>query len=117
MDLNTLSKNIELLTVNNVNGWGRDISYTYRKNNINLPSVRAFYQEGDLNKTDTKYDVDQDSAIFYSVDLTDRPQRGDTIEIDGIVWYVESLLASNPYDISCVAKLQHTSGRSSRRNA
>lgn len=115
MNLNDLSKNVELQIVNNEHGWGRSIKYTYRETNQVIDSVNAFYQEGHLDKLDSKYDVDKDEAIFFSVDLPNRPKRGDKIEIDNIVWYVENLLGSDPYDIVCVANINHATGRTTRR--
>lgn len=115
MNLNDLSKNVELQNVNNEHGWGRSIKYTYRRTNQVIDSVKAFYQEGHLGKPDDKFDVDRDEATFFSVDLLSRPERGDKIEIDGIVWYVERLIGSNPYDIVCIANANHATGRQTRR--
>lgn len=115
MNLNTLAKNIELQLVNNEHGWGREIVYTYRETNTTLDPIKAFYQEGHLGKIDDKYNVEQDGAIFFSVDLPTRPQKGDKITIDGITWFVNHLLGSNPYDIVCTANANHASGRSTRK--
>ncbi len=116
MNLNTLAKATELQIVNNEHGWGREISYTYRRDNTTIPVVKALYQEGHLGKKSEEgaYDVDKDEATFFSVDLPKRPERGDKIVIDGMTWYVEMLLGSEPYDIHCVSNLNHTTGRSGR---
>jgi hypothetical protein len=117
MNLNTLAKDIELHIVNHEHGWGVQIKYTYRRTNQVVSEVSAMYQEGHLMKTHDKNNTDRDEAIFFSVDLPNRPERGDKIEVDGITWLVERLLGSDPYDIVCVANERHATGRKTRNES
>jgi hypothetical protein len=115
MDLNTLSKNIELNIVGYEHGWGVEITYTYRRTGQELTPLRAFHIEGHLGKNHDKHDTDRDESTFLSVDLPTRPEKGDKITYAGETWYVERLLSSNPYDIVCVSNERHATGRSTRR--
>ena len=92
MDLNTLSKSIELQIVNHPHGWGVSIEYTYRKTNQTITPLKAMYLEGHLGKTNEEHDVDKDEATFLSVELPTRPERGDKIVVNGVTWYVLRLL-------------------------
>jgi len=115
MSLNTLARSMELQIVNNTNGWGQDILYTYRKTNTTTTPIKAFCQEGDYMKSNEDNDIIEDTMSFLSVELSIKPIRGDKISFGGSTWYVERMTGLNPYDIMCVANQQHASGRTGRR--
>ena len=114
MNLNQLSRDIENKIVNNEHGWGQYIEYTYRRDNRTLPPMKAMFLEGGLDSENTDYDTLEDMAIFYSVELPRRPERGDKIVIDGDTWFVDRVISSKPYDIACKRNLNHKTGHSNR---
>jgi len=115
MNLNDHARTVELSLVNDVHGWGQEITYTYRRTNITVSPVKAFCQEGDLMQVNEKKDTVEDGMTFLSVELSSKPERGDKVLFNNVTWYVERLLGTNPYDIVCTSNMNHMSGRSGRK--
>lgn len=113
MNLNDLSKTIELAHVNNEFGFGQTITYTHRRTNTTTPPLKAFCQDGTSLKLSD--DIVGDIMSFLSVELVTRPERGDSLSFNGDVWIVETFVGTNPYDIVCYSNSRHQNSRSQRK--
>ena len=115
MNLQDLTKQIELAQVNNEFGWGEFISYTHRASSYTI-QVKAMVLGGfylEKESPETLYD----GTSFMSVELSTRPLKGDIIQWDNLTWYVESFSqgARGVYDLYCTADKHHQKKRSGRR--
>lgn len=113
--LTEVSDNIEKLRVEDENGWGQTITFTYHKTNQVVSGIRAFCMVRRQDGLNEKAQVYEDGMAFLSVFLDIKPSRGDKIEFDGETWIVENLEGVKPYDIFCRSGARHSGARSGRR--
>ena len=112
MTLNDHSDNVETKIVNNLNGWGQEIIYTKRSDNsVYTPKAMCQNEIGKMGENDTV----QDKAVFYSVVLSFKPLKGDTISWDNVLWEVERSSGDGVYDIWAINS-KKTSSRSGRQH-
>lgn len=113
MDLNSLSKSIELNQVNNEHGFGEEIEYN-TLHTISPPAIiKSFVGIVSQNEL-LKNNVIADTLQFSSLDLIVPPKQGDKITYNGNIWYVMSWSENRPYDIKTTRNKTHVGSRTTR---
>lgn len=112
MTLHQLSNAIEKHHVDNENGWGVEVPYTYRESNLTI-NVRTFPEVSgeDKDRKETGRDKKSEKMSFLTLFLDTAPKIGDYITFDGKTWYIKEKKGFNPYDVVAEADTKFSRGR------